>query len=597
MMRRLLAAAVMAAAWTAFGCAHAQTVAITLDDGPDIGSTPRMTAQERNQALLAALARHRVQAALFVTSGFGANTPEGFRLLEAWSKAGHAIGNHTVTHPDLHKVDMAAYQKEVLDCDRLIGTLPGYRKWLRFTYLREGNTPEKRDGMRNFLREQGYRNAYVSLDTSDWRLNEELVKLLNANPDADVAPIRAAYLAHVRQRAEAYRALSRQLQGRDIAQVLLLHHNLINALWLGDVIAQFKEMGWTIVSPQQAFEDPVYALLPERAAPGQSLLLSMGRTLGLGRFPGGERLMDDADFEVEQLRATGALAPQTPAAAAAAAKNSRPFFGCSGGGGADKLPPSTTANEKTMSPFFSPAPLLLANAWDVPSALAAESAGYRAIGTSSAAIAAMLGYQDGEQMPFEALLLVVRRIRASTALPLSVDIEAGYGTDTAAIIGNVSQLAELGVAGINIEDSRVHDGRRELLPPAHLAQQLRSLRASFPGLFMNARTDTFLLGHPGALPETLARGSMYRAAGADGLFVPCITAPDDIRAVTGTIDAAVNVMCMPGLPDFATLAGLGVRRISMGNFVHGAVMRNLRAQLDAVQCQQTFAPLFADEIH
>lgn len=297
------------AAALAVSLAQAQTVAITIDDGPSTASTPRLNAQQRNQAMLDALARHKVQAALFVTSGYGAATPEGLPLLQAWSKAGHVIGNHTVTHPDLHKVDLAAYQREVLECDRLISPLPGYRKWLRFTYLREGNTPEKRDGMRAFLREQGYRNAYVSLDTSDWRLNDELVKLLSANPNADLAPIRSAYLAHIRQRAEAYRALSQQLQGRDIAQLLLLHHNLINALWLDDVITQFKDMGWTIVSPDKALEDPVYQLQPERSVAGQSLLLSLGRLLGLGRMPGGERLVDDGDYEVEQLRASGALAP------------------------------------------------------------------------------------------------------------------------------------------------------------------------------------------------------------------------------------------------------------------------------------------------
>ncbi|MCE3262759.1 MAG: polysaccharide deacetylase family protein [Pseudoduganella sp.] len=306
MMRRLLGAALLAAACSA----QAQSVAFTFDDGPDLGSTPRMTAGERNAAMLAALARHKVQAALFVTAGSGANKPEGRALARAWGEAGHAIGNHTVTHPDLHKTELAAYQQEVLECDRLISTLPGYRKWFRYTFLREGNTPAKRDGMRSFLREQGYRNAYVSLDTSDWRLNEELVKLLQANPAADTAPLRKAYLAHVRQRAQAYRSLSQQLQGRDIAQVLLLHHNLINALWLDDVIAQFKDMGWTIITPEQAFQDPVYALTPERAAPGQSLLLSLGRTLGLGLMPGGERLVDDGDFEVEGLRASGALAPQ-----------------------------------------------------------------------------------------------------------------------------------------------------------------------------------------------------------------------------------------------------------------------------------------------
>ncbi len=307
-MLRLAAAAGLAAVLSAMSivtAAHAQSVAITIDDGPNTGSTPRMSAAERNQAILAALAKHRVQAALFVTSGFGASTPEGFQLLQAWSKAGHAIGNHTVSHPDLHKIDLAAYQKEVLDCDSLISPLPGYRKWLRFTYLREGNTPEKRDGMRDFLREHGYRNAYVSLDTSDWRLAGKLEEVLKKDPNADVSAIRAAYLAHVRQRALAYRELSQKLQGRDIPQVLLIHHNLLNALWLDDVLAQFRQMGWKIVAPDEAFADPVYQLQPERTVAGQSLLLSLGRLLGLGKFPGGERLVDDGDFEIAELAKKG----------------------------------------------------------------------------------------------------------------------------------------------------------------------------------------------------------------------------------------------------------------------------------------------------
>ena len=250
-----------------------------------------------------------------------------------------------------------------------------------------------------------------------------------------------------------------------------------------------------------------------------------------------------------------------------------------------------------MSPFFATTPLLLANAWDVPSALAAEQAGYQAIGTSSAAIAAMLGYADGEQMPFEELLLVVRRIRASTTLPLSVDIEAGYGADNAHVVANVARLAALGVAGINIEDSRIADGRRELLPAAQLAERLAALRSAFPQLCLNARTDTFLLGRPNALQESKVRGRQYAAAGADGLFVPCMTAPGDIGELARTVPLALNIMCMPQLPDFASLAQVGVRRISMGNFVHAAATEQLRRMLDAIRSQQSFTPLFADETH
>ena len=285
--------------------AFAQSVAFTFDDGPHTRSTPLLSAQERNAAMLAALARHSVKAALFVTAANGASRPEGLALARAWGEAGHAIGNHTMTHPDLNKVSLAQYQQELQDCDAIIRTLPGYQKWFRFTFLREGNTPEKRDGMRTFLQQQGYRNAYVSLDTSDWRLDEKLVDVLEKNPHADISAIKRAYLAHVRQRALAYRALSQQVQGRDIAQVMLMHHNLVNALWLDDVIAMFKDMGWTIVAPQAAFADPVYQLVPEHAVPGQSLLLSMARSLGLGKFDGWQRLVDDGDAEIAVLEEAG----------------------------------------------------------------------------------------------------------------------------------------------------------------------------------------------------------------------------------------------------------------------------------------------------
>jgi peptidoglycan/xylan/chitin deacetylase (PgdA/CDA1 family) len=289
------------------GAARAQSVAFTFDDGPRLAGTPLLTPQQRNGALLDTLARHRVQAALFVTAGNGANRPEGYALAKAWGQAGHAVGNHTMTHPDLHSAALSVeqYQQEILDCDAIIRTLPGYQKWFRYTFLREGNTPEKRDAMRGFLQQQGYRNAYVSLDTSDWRFDDKLNEVLTKNPRADIEPIRQQYLAHVRQRALAYRGLSQQLQGRDIPQVILLHHNLVNALWLNDVINQFKAMGWTIVTPAAAFADPVYQLAPERAAPGQSLLLSMGRSLGLGKFPGGERLVDDGDYDMNLLKAQG----------------------------------------------------------------------------------------------------------------------------------------------------------------------------------------------------------------------------------------------------------------------------------------------------
>lgn len=287
-------------------CLGAQTVAVTFDDGPKLAEGVRLGPAQRNAALLQALKEHKVQAALFITLRNGADRPEGLALARAWGEAGHTLGNHTVTHPDLNDpaVTLAAYEKQILDCEAAVVSLPGYRKWFRFTFLREGNTPEKRDGIRAFLQEKGYRNAYVSLDTSDWRLDRRLEEVLRQRPDADLEPLRRAYLAHVKQRAEAYRDISKQLLGREIPQVLLLHYNLLNALFLGDVLKQFKEMGWKFVDPATAFADPVYALQPDRLAPGQSLLLSIARSRGV-KPAHHDRLVDDGDFEIAELDRVG----------------------------------------------------------------------------------------------------------------------------------------------------------------------------------------------------------------------------------------------------------------------------------------------------
>jgi peptidoglycan/xylan/chitin deacetylase (PgdA/CDA1 family) len=270
--------------------------------------TPRLDAAARNGAILEALQRNHVTAALFVTLSKGADRPQGLALARAWGKAGQLIANHTATHLDLNakETGLKQYQDDILACDAVIRVLPGFRPWFRYPFLREGDTPEKRDGMRAFLKGHGFRNAYVSLDTSDWRLNAALEDALKARPDADLAPFRTVYLAHLRQRAEAYRDLSRRLFGRDIPQILLLHHNLINALFLEDAIRMFKEMGWSITDPETAYRDFIYTLEPQRPAPGQSLLLSAACSLGF-KPEGWERLVDDGDADIDALRALGAL--------------------------------------------------------------------------------------------------------------------------------------------------------------------------------------------------------------------------------------------------------------------------------------------------
>lgn len=236
---------------------------------------------------------------------------------------------------------------------------------------------------------------------------------------------------------------------------------------------------------------------------------------------------------------------------------------------------------------------LLANVWDASSAKAATQVGFDAIGTSSAAMASVFGYDDGEQMPFDTFILMIARIRQVTDLPLSVDIEAGYSRDISQILAHVEQLVELGVVGINIEDSIVTTERR-LSQVSEFASIVQAIKQRFAEtLFVNVRTDTYLLAVDNVLAETLARIHAYENAGADGIFIPCLTNHQAISQVCSEATRPINVMAMPDLADFATLSALGVKRVSMGNFVFQALQNDFTRHLGTIKAQQTFSCLFS----
>jgi len=216
-------------------------------------------------------------------------------------------------------------------------------------------------------------------------------------------------------------------------------------------------------------------------------------------------------------------------------------------------------------------PLLLGNIWDVNSARIFETNGYRAIGISSQALSNSLGYDDGENLPFEALLQLTKRVTEVVHIPFSVDMEGGYSRTIAGIIENINKLHDAGAVGINLEDT-IPGPARHLQPTGQFGKTLSAIADHISRnnlqIFLNVRTDGFLLGMPTALTETLARTSVYESAGADGIFVPCITKSSDIQEVVKATKLPVNVMCMPDLPDFDELASLGVKRISMGPFLY-----------------------------
>ncbi len=266
--------------------ASSQTIALTFDDGPKMADTIGLSPADRNAAILSQLAEAHLKSILFVTRVD--TDPKRNDLIRQWGIEGHQIGNHTATHPDFDEVSLADYERELLACDKAIRDMPGFTRRFRFPYLKEGDTIEKRDGFRAFLDSNSYMTGPVSVDASDWYYSERLSDRLKKDRRADTRPYRDAYLRHLYSRAQYYDGLSRAVLGRSAAHVLLLHHNLINALFLKDVIQMFRDKGWTLIDSEAAFKDPVYAMRPDILPAGESVLWALAKQKGVPglRYPG-----------------------------------------------------------------------------------------------------------------------------------------------------------------------------------------------------------------------------------------------------------------------------------------------------------------------
>ncbi len=238
---------------------------------------------------------------------------------------------------------------------------------------------------------------------------------------------------------------------------------------------------------------------------------------------------------------------------------------------------------------------VLPNVWNVKSAVFFQEKRIPAIATSSAAVANSLGYEDGEEMPFSDYLFVINRILSSVQIPLSVDMEMGYGKSEEEIYANILRLIELGVAGINIEDSASEGAGRVLKDAKLFAKMIENIKNRLVlanlNLFVNIRCDTFILDVKEKQQETRRRLMVYEAAGADGIFLPCIYTEEDIAEAVTHTRLPLNVMCIPGLPGFETLNELGVKRVSMGPFLFNRIYDNMGQLFQEIIAGKSFSPL------
>jgi len=244
--------------------------------------------------------------------------------------------------------------------------------------------------------------------------------------------------------------------------------------------------------------------------------------------------------------------------------------------------------------------LVLANVWDVATARLVEEAGFRAVATSSAAIANSLGYPDGQQISRAEMLRVVERIANHVELPVSADLEAGYGNSDEAVAELVPAMIAAGAVGLNFEDG-TRDAPNPLFPVERQVERIKRLRAAADAagvpVVINARTDVYLaeVDEPVTRFEhAVKRANAYRQAGADCLFVPGVRDRETIRQLVKSVEGPLNILAGPGTPPLEDLHRLGVARVSFGSWPFRAAMGLFRKFLREVNKRGTFSAIEAE---
>lgn len=240
-----------------------------------------------------------------------------------------------------------------------------------------------------------------------------------------------------------------------------------------------------------------------------------------------------------------------------------------------------------------PGVLMLPNAWDAASACILQAAGFPAIASTSAGCAWTMGFPDGESIGRDGMADIVARICRAVDIPVSADMEAGYGPRAEDVAQTVRATIEAGAVGINIEDSTA--GHASLYPLAEAAARIRAARqaadaAGIP-LVINARTDTFyppLARTHDAFVEAVKRAEAYRAAGADSIFVPFVTDGAIIARLAAAIPRPLNVLAQPDTPPLKELEAMGVARVTVGGNISRAAYQAAKLAAEELKTRGTF---------
>lgn len=279
-------------------------LAITMDD-PRLKLESNLRWQDANSRILKALDSRNVRAALFVC-GMRVDEYDGAKLLSGWDQAGHQICNHSYSHQNYcdTRIGYSDFAVDFLKNEKIIAPYHNKTMLFRYPFLKEGDTADKRDRFRTLLKESGYRVGHVTIDASDWYVDQRMSDRIIKEPKFKIEPYRDYLIAHLLDRAAFYRQLAIDVLGRDIRHTLLIHYNTLNALVLPDVMAAFENAGWQWIDASLAFQDEAFRLQPKTLPAGESLVWALasetGRFKDRLRYPG-----EDDVYEEPKMKALG----------------------------------------------------------------------------------------------------------------------------------------------------------------------------------------------------------------------------------------------------------------------------------------------------
>jgi peptidoglycan-N-acetylglucosamine deacetylase len=277
----------------------AKEVAFTFDD-PQVVDYPGFSVADVDARLRASLHEVGVKATLFVC-GMRVDNEAGRKLLQAWNDDGHVLGNHSYSHLYLHseKVSLAQFQADVQKGEDVIRSYPRFQKIFRYPFFKEGDTIEKRDGMRWWLAQRGYKMGRATIDASDWAIDGRMRKRLEIDAKADLTKYRDFYVDHILARSTYYDELAQKAWGKPVRHTVLLHHRLLSSLFLKDLVAMYRTHDWKIVDAEYAYEDAIYKEQPKVLPAGESLVWSVAREKGRSglRYPGEDEVYEKPEMD------------------------------------------------------------------------------------------------------------------------------------------------------------------------------------------------------------------------------------------------------------------------------------------------------------